>query len=150
MIKIEGINPWHFLWIGVIFSEVLTFIMTTILSLLWWGYISIDLLLIGAIDAFIVALIVIIIVIYFVNRIKEAEFINIQLNQEINSLRGMLPICPHCKNIRNEEGLWNRVEEYIKHNSDAELTHCLCPDCLRKLYPDIADQVLANLESTTS
>lgn len=79
MLRIEKINPWHFLWIGIILSEFFTFVMNTILSLIWWGYISTDLLLIGSIDAFIVALVVSLIIIYFVNRIKEADIINSQL-----------------------------------------------------------------------
>jgi len=79
--KIEDINPWHFLWVGIIFSEFFTLIMNMILSLLWWGYISIDLLLIGTIDAFVVAFLVSAIIIYFVNRIKETKIINGQLLQ---------------------------------------------------------------------
>jgi len=81
MQKIEEINPWHFLWIGIVFSEFFTFIMNTVLSLLWWGYVSIDLLLIGTIDAFIVAFLVSAIIIYFVNKIKETKITNSQLLQ---------------------------------------------------------------------
>ncbi len=49
MHKIENINPWHFLWIGICFSEIFTFIMNFVMSYLWWGHLSIDLLLIGAV-----------------------------------------------------------------------------------------------------
>ena len=144
MLKFERINTWHFLWIGIIFSEFFTLIMNTILSLIWWDHISIDLLLIGSIDAFIVALLVILILIYFFNRIKKADIINIQLSQEIDTLRGMLPICCNCKDIRNEEGLWDMVEDYISQHSDAKFTHSYCPKCIRKLYPDLADEILGN------
>lgn len=71
--RFEAMNSWHFLWISILLSELFTCIMNTILSLVWWDYISIDLLLIGSIDAFIVALLVTIILIYFLNRIKDAE-----------------------------------------------------------------------------
>ncbi len=50
-------------------------------------------------------------------------------------LRGMLPICFGCKKIRDDSGLWNRIEEYIAAHSGATFTHGLCPDCLDKLYP---------------
>ena len=48
---------------------------------------------------------------------------------EIRTLQGLLPICSWCKKIRNDEGLWTRVEEYICSHTDAEFTHSLCPDC---------------------
>jgi len=54
---------------------------------------------------------------------------------EINLLRGMLPICAHCKRIRDDKGYWHRVEEYIEDHSNVEFTHGLCPDCLEKYYP---------------
>lgn len=56
---------------------------------------------------------------------------------EVNLLKGFLPICASCKNIRNEKGLWEQVEQYIRNHSEAEFTHTLCPDCAKKLYPDI-------------
>lgn len=54
----------------------------------------------------------------------------------INVLSGMLPICAACKKIRNEEGYWTQIEEYISKRSDAEFSHSICPDCANKLYPD--------------
>ncbi len=53
----------------------------------------------------------------------------------MNSLGGLLPICLNCKNIRNESGSWVRIEEYITDRSEADFSHGMCPDCLRKLYP---------------
>ncbi len=82
---VETISPWHFVWVGIIFSEIFTLIITTILSYLLWGQIHKDILLIGAIDAFIVAFLVICIVIHFVNRIRETNIINEDLNKEIKS-----------------------------------------------------------------
>ena len=141
--KIEGINPWHFLWISIFFSELFTLIMNCILSLLWWDHISIDLLLIGSIDAFIVALLVSIILIYFVSRIKEANIINRHLSQEIKALKGILPICSNCNSIRDDKGLWSGFEKYVRQHSEAEFTHSICPDCVRELYPDMANKILA-------
>ncbi len=81
--KMKTINTWHFLWIGIIISEVFTAIMNSILSIIWWDTVSIDLLMIGSIDAFVVAFLVITIFIYFVNQIRLAEITNLKLTQEI-------------------------------------------------------------------
>jgi hypothetical protein len=53
----------------------------------------------------------------------------------MDSLGGIVPICMHCKNIREESGSWVRLEEYITDRSEAEFSHGICPDCLRNLYP---------------
>ena len=62
--------------------------------------------------------------------------------EEIKTLRGILPICSHCKKIRNDEGVWNRLESYITEHSEAEFTHSVCPNCIKELYPDLADDIL--------
>lgn len=56
----------------------------------------------------------------------------------IRVLRGMLPICASCKNIRDDKGYWNQIEMYIREHSEAEFSHGICPDCMKKLYPDFA------------
>lgn len=60
--------------------------------------------------------------------------------QEIKTLRGILPICANCKKVRNDSGYWERVEEYIHKRSEAQFTHGICPDCMKKLYDDFAPQ----------
>jgi hypothetical protein len=55
----------------------------------------------------------------------------------IQTLEGLLPICANCKNIRDDDGYWHRVEIYIRNNSKAEFSHGICPACAQKLYPDI-------------
>jgi K+-sensing histidine kinase KdpD len=57
--------------------------------------------------------------------------------EEVKMLKGFLPICSSCKNIRDDRGYWEKIELYIEQHSDAEFTHTLCPDCMKKLYPDI-------------
>jgi AmiR/NasT family two-component response regulator len=54
---------------------------------------------------------------------------------EIKTLRGILPICSHCKKIRDDKGYWNQIESYIRDHSEAEFSHSVCPDCLKKHYP---------------
>jgi PAS domain S-box-containing protein len=56
--------------------------------------------------------------------------------EEIKALKGILPICSSCKKIRDDKGYWQQIETYISDHSDAEFTHSLCPDCIKKLYPD--------------
>ena len=60
-----------------------------------------------------------------------------QALSEVKTLRGLLPICSHCKRIRDDKGYWNLLESYIHEHTEAEFTHGLCPDCARQLYPDI-------------
>jgi CheY-like chemotaxis protein len=60
---------------------------------------------------------------------------------QVKTLSGLLPICSHCKKIRNDKGYWTQVEKYIGDHSDAQFTHGLCPDCLNELYPDLVDDM---------
>lgn len=59
-----------------------------------------------------------------------------QAMSEIKQLTGMLPICAHCKKIRDDKGYWNHVEEYVSEHSDAVFSHGICPTCVHKLYPN--------------
>jgi len=63
----------------------------------------------------------------------------------VKSLSGLLPICASCKKIRDDEGYWSQVEGYIQKHSDATFTHGMCPDCLKKLYPDLVEGGLGGL-----
>ncbi|MDY0298069.1 MAG: hypothetical protein RB296_12200 [Acidobacteriota bacterium] len=58
---------------------------------------------------------------------------------EVRSLRGILPICSHCKKVRNDKGYWEQVEMYIQTHSDARFSHGICPECAEKLYPELRD-----------
>lgn len=55
---------------------------------------------------------------------------------EINTLKGLLPICSACKKIRDDQGSWEQIEVYIKHRSEVEFSHSICPECARALYPE--------------
>ena len=55
---------------------------------------------------------------------------------EIKVLSGLIPICSHCKKIRDDEGYWNVLESYIQEYSDASFSHSLCPECSDELYGD--------------
>ena len=74
------------------------------------------------------------------DRIEEArEQLIGELRQtlaEVRTLSGLLPICASCKNIRDDHGYWTQVESYIRTHTSADFTHCLCPECAKKLYPE--------------
>jgi hypothetical protein len=55
---------------------------------------------------------------------------------KIKTLKGLLPICSSCKKIRDDQGYWQKVESYISEHTEAEFTHGICPECLRRLYPE--------------
>lgn len=55
---------------------------------------------------------------------------------EVEVLRGILPICSSCKKIRTDSGYWEQIEVYISKHSDALFSHGICPDCSKKLYPE--------------
>ena len=56
--------------------------------------------------------------------------------KEVKTLSGLLPICAHCKKIRDDKGYWNQIESYIHKHSDAEFSHGICPECSDKIYGD--------------
>lgn len=59
-----------------------------------------------------------------------------QALDQVKLLSGLLPICSNCKKIRNDEGNWQEMTVYIRDHSEADFSHGICPDCMRKLYPD--------------
>jgi transcriptional regulator with GAF, ATPase, and Fis domain len=59
--------------------------------------------------------------------------------EELHALRGLVPICANCKSIRDEEGSWHPVEEYLAGNPQLNFSHDICPTCMKKLYPDLDD-----------
>jgi PAS domain S-box-containing protein len=56
---------------------------------------------------------------------------------EIQTLRGIIPICSYCKKIRNDEGVWNQLEAYIHAHSRAVFSHGICPECFAKQMAEI-------------
>ena len=74
-------------------------------------------------------------------RLKNIELVesNKQLSEalaEVKQLGGLIPICAHCKRIKDDEGYWHQVEQYIRDRSEAEFSHTLCRVCMKELYPD--------------
>lgn len=62
--------------------------------------------------------------------------------EEIQTLRGILPVCAECKKVREDGGEWITLEHFISRHTEAELSHGMCPDCITRLYPEIAQRIL--------
>ncbi len=69
---------------------------------------------------------------------REKDELISKLREALNNIKklsGLLPICSSCKKIRDDKGYWNQIEQYIAEHSDAEFSHGICPECVKKLYP---------------
>jgi hypothetical protein len=74
---------------------------------------------------------------------KERERLLVDLQKaaaEIRTLQGLLPICSSCKRVRDDTGYWNQIETYISAHADVRFSHGLCPECARRLYPEVFGQ----------
>ncbi len=79
--------------------------------------------------------------------IKEALIEKLEKSiAEIKTLRGILPICSFCKNIRNDQGYYEQIESYIHKHSDVDFSHTICPPCLEKHYPNEFEAMQKNQE----
>jgi len=58
--------------------------------------------------------------------------------EQVKTLQGLIPICSSCHKIRDDNGFWQRLEEYIEAHSEAEFSHGICPDCMKTLYPRVS------------
>ena len=66
---------------------------------------------------------------------KERDTLQKTLS-ELKILKGFLPICSSCNKIRDDKGSWQRIEKYIQDRSEAKFSHGICPDCIKKIYPE--------------
>jgi len=55
---------------------------------------------------------------------------------EVKTLSGLLPICSHCKKVRDDQGYWQQIDAFITEHSDLFFSHGLCPECLTRHYPE--------------
>ncbi len=162
---IEQWGTIRFVFFFTVLGEIFTAFMNVVLSTVFWGYISLDLLIIGSIDALVVSSLVSAIGIYLIR--KNAELTNQihtnrrveealqqeaaaleQNNQElqaalakIKTLSEMLPICSYCNKIRDDKGYWERVEIYISKHTNTVFSHGMCPECGEKAMQE-ADKAL--------
>jgi hypothetical protein len=81
------------------------------------------------------------IIIYFIVIFSSFWYFQKKMEKEIKILEGFIPICANCKKIRQDID-WKTLEDYISENSLAKFSHSICPDCIRLLYPEYADELL--------
>jgi hypothetical protein len=85
------------------------------------------------------AIVVIWTMVHVAYRHRSAEEAQRKAAAQVKVLHGLLPICAACKAIRNERGEWRRLESYLLDNSEAILTHGLCPQCAAKFMEGLTD-----------
>jgi len=60
---------------------------------------------------------------------------------ELVELRRIVPMCANCRKVRDDQDFWQRVEDYLEKHTSVQFSHGLCPECLRELHPDLADEI---------
>ena len=78
---------------------------------------------------------------------QEKDQLIVKLQQaieEITTLKGILPLCSFCKKIRDDKGNWEQVDVYIHKHSQADISHSICPECMKKHYPETVESTRAN------
>jgi DNA-binding response OmpR family regulator len=79
-------------------------------------------------------------------RLRVAKRI-LNLQTEVDTLVGLLPICSYCKNIRKDGVYWERVENYLERNSQLKFSHGICPDCYTKITKPTLEKLRAEKNS---
>ncbi|MDX2433060.1 MAG: hypothetical protein QNK14_00410 [Desulfobacterales bacterium] len=90
---------------------------------------------------------------YYYGKIKQADKEKEKLIEslqkalaEVKILSGLLPICASCKKIRDDQGYWQQIEEYVRDHSEADFTHGICNDCVKDLYPEFYPKFIEKVE----
>ena len=60
---------------------------------------------------------------------------------DLKTLHGLLPICSHCKGVRDDDGYWQEIDTYLQAHTEADLTHSVCPACLKLHHPVTYDRM---------
>ena len=58
---------------------------------------------------------------------------------KVKLLSGLLPVCASCKKVRDDDGYWNQIDTYIRDHAGVEISHSICPDCMKRLYPEYSE-----------
>jgi len=59
---------------------------------------------------------------------------------DVKTLSDLLPICAYCKNIRDDRGYWSKLESYITEHAGTRFSHGICPDCMKRNFPEFAEE----------
>lgn len=69
-----------------------------------------------------------------------------QALSKVRMLESFLPICANCKKIRISDSdatkmeFWKPIESYITEHTTTKFSHSICPDCIKKFYPEFAKE----------
>jgi len=85
------------------------------------------------------ALITVVVILLANMTIKAHQRKITSMEEEVKILSGLLPICAACKKVRDDQGYWNQIEEYITDHSEAQFTHGICPECAEQYYPGLSE-----------
>lgn len=77
---------------------------------------------------------------------RRCTLLTIEDISEIMDMKMLIPICAHCKRIRNDQEYWQQLDEFLHQHLDVDFSHGICPSCLREHYPKVADRVLDELK----
>ncbi len=81
---------------------------------------------------------IVLLIAFNMKHLKEKK----RIQEELHALGELVPICSHCKKIRDDTGYWNNIEAFLNSHSNFSFSHGLCPDCVRELYPDLSSKIL--------
>ncbi|HSN15721.1 MAG TPA: PAS domain S-box protein [Anaeromyxobacteraceae bacterium] len=70
-------------------------------------------------------------------RVEAERALEARRQEELRELRELIPICAHCKQVRDDKGYWHRVESYVSSLTHKQFTHGVCPACRERYYPDL-------------
>ncbi|MBN1327749.1 MAG: PAS domain S-box protein [Candidatus Cloacimonetes bacterium] len=82
---------------------------------------------------------------------EEREKLILELRralEEVKTLSDLIPICSHCKKVRDDKGYWTQVEDYLAKKADLNFSHGICPDCMALLYPGIYEKMKSKKEKS--
>ena len=88
-----------------------------------------------------VALAIIIIILLWNKQLTKEISARKKAEKEIKRLRGILPLCSFCKKIRDDTGYWEGVDVYINTYSEADISHGICPECMKTHYPEMDEEI---------
>lgn len=120
------------LWAGAVVAVVLPFVRW-IFHFHWEDAIP-------SLEAAINSALLVAVLVFIVFLVDKSARQERELNRRMNALEGLVPICSGCKKIRREDGEYEPVEKYVSERSDAVFSHGMCPECIKKWYPELSDK----------
>ncbi len=56
---------------------------------------------------------------------------------ELDALAGLANVCAWCKSVKNQDGTWLTLEDYVARTESAAVSHAICPDCAKDQHANI-------------